>query len=87
MYKIIKYLSANFSIITEEKHPKKGTLRGAHPVGFEPTTFRSVAERSIQLSYGCIIFNSINSYKLFIHRDPYFTDAGGRVHVLVSGYW
>ena len=24
-----------------------------HPVGFEPTTFRSVAERSIQLSYGC----------------------------------
>ena len=76
-----------FFIITEEKHPKKGTSRGAHPVGFEPTTFRSVAERSIQLSYGCIIFNSINSYKLFIHRDPYFTDAGGRVHVLVSGYW
>ena len=66
-----------FFIITEEKHPKKGTSRGAHPVGFEPTTFRSVAERSIQLSYGCIIFNSINSYKLFIHRDPYFTDAGG----------
>jgi len=39
------------------------------------------------LSYGCIIFNSINSFKLFIRPNPYFTDAGGRVHVLVSGYW
>ncbi|SUZ99146.1 uncharacterized protein METZ01_LOCUS52000 [marine metagenome] len=32
--------------------------KSVHPEGFEPSTFWSVARRSIQLSYGCITIKS-----------------------------
>ena len=47
---------------TKEETPFR-TSPHVHPIGFEPTTSASVAQHSIQLSYGCI--QLLNKYKIF----------------------